>query len=226
MKALGFFRIGFFVFAFTFSTFAGPLQRVPNTSLALPSQPPQFGYAINNAFPTVAFSGPVCITSPPGETNRLFILERAGTIVVITNLASPTRTAFMNVSTMSDSESGLIGLAFHPGYATNGYFFVFYTINATTSQGGGRHQRIARFQTIPPNANSASTNTELPMITQIDSAGNHNGGDLHFGADGYLYASVGDEGAQYNGSRNAQIITNKFFSALLRLDVDHRPGNL
>src|ERR1041385_4559507 len=96
MKALGFFRIGFFVFAFTFSTFAGPLQRVPNTSLALPSQPPQFGYAINNAFPTVAFSGPVCITSPPGETNRLFILDRAGTIVVITNLASPTRTAFMN----------------------------------------------------------------------------------------------------------------------------------
>src|ERR1051325_10647758 len=228
MKALGFvFRVGFFVFAFTLSTFAGPLQRVPNTSLTLPSQPPQFtGYVVNNAFPTVSLSGPVCIASPPGETNRLFILERSGTIVVITSLASPTRTTFMTVSTLSDSESGLIGLAFHPGYATNGYFYVFYTISATTSQSSGRYQRIARFQAIPPNANSASTNTEVPMITQIDSAGNHNGGDLHFGPDGYLYASVGDEGAQYNGSRNAQIITNKFFSAILRIDVDQRPGNL
>ncbi|MEJ0088970.1 MAG: hypothetical protein WDM80_04345 [Limisphaerales bacterium] len=68
--------------------------------------------------------------------------------------------------------------------------------------------------------------TELPLITQIDGADNHNGGDLHFGPDGYLYASVGDEGPQYNGNRNAQIITNKFFSAILRLDVDKRPGNL
>jgi len=192
----------------------------------MPAAPPQFGYTINNAFPTVSLSGAVCITSPPGETNRLFILERGGNIVVITNLASPTRAVFMSLAVLSDSESGLIGLAFHPGYATNGYFYVFSSRSRSTTQGSGRHQVISRFQSSPPDANSASAATEQTLIAQYDTAGNHNGGDLHFGPDGYLYASLGDEGAQYNGNRNAQIITNKFFSAILRLDVDKRPANL
>jgi glucose/arabinose dehydrogenase len=205
------------------------LQRVANTSLTnLPPQPPQLGYTINNAFPSVTLTQPVCIASPPQETNRLFILEKTGAVVVITNLAAPTRTVFMTLPVLSDSESGLLGMAFHPGYATNRYFYIFSSRNLTTSQASGaqRHQRISRFQTTITNANVALTNTELPLITQYDNAGNHNGGDLHFGPDGYLYASVGDEGAQYNGSLNAQVITNKFFSAILRIDVDKRPGNL
>ena len=206
---------------------AAQLQRVPNNSLtSLPPQPPQFGYTVNDAFSTVSLSQPVCIASPPQETNRLFILEKTGNIIVITNLAAPTRTVFMSLPVLSDSESGLLGLAFHPGYATNGYFFVFSSRNLTDSQGSGRHQVISRFQTIPPDANAASASTELQLISQSDNAGNHNGGDLHFGPDGYLYASVGDEGAQYNGSLNAQVITNMFFSAILRIDVDKRPGNL
>jgi glucose/arabinose dehydrogenase/mono/diheme cytochrome c family protein len=208
------------------------LQRANNTTLTnFPPVPPQQGYLLANAFPTVSLNNPVCITSPPGETNRLFILERGigdniGKIVVITNLAAPTRTVFMTLPVLSDVESGLLGLAFHPGYATNGYFYVFYSRSLTTSQGSGRHQRIARFTTAPPDANVASSGTELPLITQFDTQANHNGGDLAFGPDGYLYASVGDEGLQYNGDFNAQIITNKFFSAVLRLDVDKRPGNL
>jgi len=205
---------------------AAQLQRVPNTSLTnLPAQPPQFGYTLANAFPSLTFVQPVCIASPPQETNRLFILEKTGNIIVITNLAAPTRTVFMSLSVMSDSESGLIGLAFHPGYATNGYFFVFSSRDLNPPN-GDRHQVISRFQATPPSANVALTNTELTLISQSDNAGNHNGGDLHFGPDGYLYASVGDEGAQYNGSFNAQVITNNFFSAILRLDVDKRPGNL
>lgn len=205
----------------------GPITRTPNTTLAVfPPAPPSFGYTLNNAFPTVSLAQPVGITAPPGETNRLFILEKTGNIVVITNLANPNRTVFLNLAVLSDSESGLIGLAFHPGYATNGYFYVFSSRSLTTTQGNGRHQCISRFQTSPPNANTASAATELMLIQQFDTAGNHNGGDLHFGPDGYLYASVGDEGAQYNGNRNAQIITNKFFSAILRIDVDKRPGNL
>ncbi len=216
-----------FWFAGTTLGTAAPLQRVANTSLTnLPAQPPQFGYTLVNAFPGLSLSGPVCIASPFGETNRLFILERGGNIVVITNLVIPNRTVFMSLPVLSDSESGLIGLAFHPGYATNRYFFVFSSRDLTTSQGGGRHQRISRFEVSPTNPNQGMPGTELPLITQRDTAGNHNGGDLHFGPDGYLYASLGDEGAQYNGNRNGQIITNKFFSAILRIDVDKRPGNL
>lgn len=203
------------------------LQRVPNTSLTnLPPQPPQFGCTINNAFPSVTLSQPVFIAAPPQETNRLFILEKGGNIVVITNLATPTRTVFMNLPVVSSGEAGLLGLAFHPGYATNRYFFVFSSRSLTTSQGSGLHERISRFQTASTNDNVALTHTELPLITQIDAADNHNGGDLHFGPDGYLYASVGDEGPPYNGNLNAQIITNKCFSAILRLDVDKQPGNL
>ena len=206
------------------------LQRVPNTSLTnLPPQPPQFGYTINNAFPSVSLNSPVCIASPPQETNRLFILEKGGSIVVITNLAAPNRTVFMDLTSLveSDSECGVLGLAFHPGYATNRYFYVFYTrANFTTSLGSGRHQCISRFQTTSTNANVALASSELMMIAEYDTQPNHNGGDLHFGPDGYLYASVGDEGLQYDGDLNAQVITNKFFSAILRLDVDKRPGNL
>src|SRR5882762_11451194 len=167
--------VGFFcalVLAWSTTSWAvGPLQRVPNTSLTnLPAQPPQLGFTVDNAFPGLNFTAPVCITSPPGETNRLFILEKGGDIAVITNLASPTRSVFMSLPVLSDSESGLLGLAFHPGYATNGYFFLFSSRNLTTSQGSGRHQRISRFQVTSTNANVALTNTELPLITQIDSA--------------------------------------------------------
>ena len=203
---------------------AGPLQRVPNSSLAgLPAQMPQFGYTLVDAFPGVSLSLPVCITSPPGETNRLFILEKAGNIVVITNLANPTRTVFMSLSVAPDSESGLLGLAFHPRYATNRYFFAFWS---RPLQGGGRQQCISRFQTSPTNPNQGLNASGVTLIAQSDRLPNHNGGDLHFGRDGYLYATVGDEGAQYNGYLNSQKITNNFFSAILRIDVDKRPGNL
>lgn len=206
---------------------AGPLNRVPNTTLTnLPPTPPLFGYVLINALPGLTFDQPVAITSPPGETNRLFILQKTGRIMVITNLANPNPTEFMNLPVVTDSECGLLGLAFHPGYATNGYFYVFSSRSLATSQGTGLHQCISRFQTSPPNAHTANPATELFLLRQRDTAPNHNGGDLHFGMDGYLYASVGDEGAQYNGNGNAQIITNKFFSAILRLDVDKRAGNL
>ena len=105
---------------------ADSLQRVANTSLTnFPAQPPQFGYTVTNAFTGLTFTQPLCITSPPGETNRLFILEKTGSIVVITNLASPTRTVFMSLTVNTTSESGLLGMAFHLNYVSNGYFYVF-----------------------------------------------------------------------------------------------------
>jgi len=200
--------------------------RVANTTLQLPQSPASFGFALTNAFPGLSFNQPVCIASPPGETNRLFILEKGGTIAVITNLASPTRTVFMSLGVNASGESGLIGLAFHPGYATNRYFYVFSSRTLNTSQGNGLHQRVSRFEISPTNPNQGLANTELPLITQFDLADNHNGGDLHFGPDGYLYISVGDGGAQYDGSTNTQTITKNFFSAIMRIDVDKRPGNL
>jgi glucose/arabinose dehydrogenase/mono/diheme cytochrome c family protein len=194
--------------------------------MKMPLDPPVFGYsATNEAFPGLDFGRPLCLATPPGETNRLFVLDQGGHIYVITNLANPDRSTFMNLSSSrlySGSESGVLGIAFHPGYATNRYFFVFYS-PTTNGLVGGLFQRVSRFQTSLTNANVALTNTELILINQKDPAGNHNGSDLHFGPDGYLYISFGDGGVQYDGDHNSQLITSNFFSAICRIDVDSPP---
>jgi glucose/arabinose dehydrogenase len=177
------------------------------------------------AFPGMpSFTAPVCITSPPGETNRIFICEHGGTIVVVTNLAVPTRTIFMNLSprlTLS-GEAGLCGLAFHPGYATNGFFYVFYSGQTN----GGLCEFVSRFHVSAANTNQGDLTSETQLFAQPDRADNHNGGDVHFGPDGYLYISLGDEGGQDNAFQNAQHINSNLFSGILRIDVDKRPGNL
>ena len=192
------------------------------------------GYTLTNAFDGLTFTNPVCIASVPGETNRLFIVERKGRIVVITNLASPNRSIFMDISTLvtnsSDTavggEEGLLGLAFHPGFATNGYFYVFYTGPASTSAGNGRHDILSRFVVSASNPNQGDPATETRFIVQFDQADNHNAGDLHFGLDGYLYVSLGDEGGSFGNFSNTQKIDHDFFSAMMRLDVDKRSGSL
>src|SRR4051794_3677284 len=192
------------------------------------------GYALTNAFPGLTFTNPVCLASPPGETSRLFIVEKKGRIVVITNLAAPTRTIFMDISsnvisagdTSVGGEEGLLGLTFHPGYATNGFFYVFYTGSATTSAGPGRHDILARYQQSGSNPNQGNPASETRYIVQFDEADNHNAGDLHFGQDAYLYVSLGDEGGGGDTYGNSQRINRDFFSAILRIDVDKKPGSL
>ncbi len=195
-----------------------------------------WGYVPTNAFTSLVFSNPSCITSPPGETNRLFILEKHGRIIVITNLANPTRTIFMDLSSKvsvanaSESgdfsgEEGLLGMAFHPGYATNRLFYIFYTGQATNGT-AGLHDILSRFEVTSTNANIALTNTEIRYIVQYDEANNHNAGDLHFGSDGYLYVALGDEGGGGDQYNNSQRIDKDYFSAIMRIDVDKQPGNL
>src|SRR5262245_8972639 len=104
----------------------GLSNRVANTTLRMPPALPVFAYTTNNAFGSLTFSAPVAIVSAPGETNRLFIVEQGGRIIAITNLASPTRTVFFDINgrPLGSGEQGLLGLAFHPGYSTNRFFFV------------------------------------------------------------------------------------------------------
>src|SRR6266699_557295 len=100
---------------------AGPLQRVPNTTLQMPTNPPSHGFTSTTALGGLVFTNPTVIASPPDETNRLFIAEKKGRIVVITNLGAPTRTVFMDISsnvlsspdTAINDENGLLGLTFH-----------------------------------------------------------------------------------------------------------------
>ena len=209
---------------------AGPLERVANTTMPLEVRPT--GYKTVPAFPGVPFDTVVGFATPPGEANRLFVLEKVGRIVVITNLAAPNRTVFFDISSRVDShgEGGLLGLAFHPGFQNNRLFFVFYTAQASSQDLNGQtriglHDRLSRFQVYPNNPNRGDEASEQNLISQYDRASNHNGGDIHFGPDGYLYVSLGDEGGGNDQFGNSQRIDRNFFSGMLRLDVDIRPGS-
>jgi glucose/arabinose dehydrogenase/mono/diheme cytochrome c family protein len=211
---------------------AQALTRVANETLSVPPEPPGSTYAVQEAFGALNFTRPVCIVTPPGETNRIFILEKQGIISVITNLSAPNRTVFMNIDARvtggldDSSEQGLLGLAFHPEYASNGFFYVFYTGPATTGAGTGTHDILSRFSVMPGNANQGNPGSELILMAQFDQANNHNGGDLHFGPDRYLYVSLGDEGNANDSFANSQRIDKDLFSGILRIDVDKRGGNL
>jgi glucose/arabinose dehydrogenase len=187
-------------------------------------------YTTAPAFEPLVFAQPLAVATPPGETNRLFIVEKTGRIVVVPDLAKPTREVFLDISdrlgTNSDGELGLLALAFHPNYRINRQFYLWYT----QFTGGGRTahgtSRLARFLASAASPDVADPASEQLLIVQPDEASNHNGGELLFGPDGYLYLSIGDEGAYNDIFENSQRIDRDFFSGIFRIDVDRRPGNL
>ena len=156
---------------------------------------------------------PTFLTAPAGDS-RLFVIERAGRIRIIDNgtlLATP----FLDISslTTTDGERGLLSMAFHPQYASNGYFFLYYTDLIGNIV-------IERRQVSAGNPNVADAQASVQIIS-IPHPGfsNHNGGLLSFGPDGYLYAATGDGGGAGDPSGNAQN-TNLLLGKMLRLDVN------
>jgi len=213
--------------AFSGRVCGGVPPREAGTLLQVPQEPGGFGYRFEDAL-GLRVTAPVALVTPPGDDQRLFIVEQAGRIIVITNLSRPTRTVFLNITsqTVSGGEQGMLGLAFHPRYSENGRFFVFRT--ARTGPPGVRvlHDVLSEFRVSATNPNFADPASEIPLFRQIDEAPNHNGGDLHFGPDGYLYVSLGDEGGGDDAYGNSQRIDRELFAGILRLDVDRRPGSL
>ena len=211
----------------------GPVWSASGGGLSLPQDPVFAGYQLTNAFGALRFDWPVAVTAPPGESNRLFVVEKTGRIRVLTHLgqAEPTVGVFLDLRgavDVSDLETGLLGLAFHPGYATNRMFFVFRSLLTTTE---GRtnflHNRLSRFQTSETDPNRADPDSETVLYSQADTVKFHNGGDLHFGPDGYLYVSVGEEyDLWFEAPDRHQSIERNLQGGILRLDVDGRPGNL
>lgn len=157
------------------------------------------------------FVSPVEITN--AGDSRLFVVQKGGLIRILNADGTVNATPFLNLSSLvtTNSERGLLGLAFHPNYATNGYFFVNYTNLAGNTV-------IARYTVSAANPNIANTNeTVLMTITQPFS--NHNGGTLKFGSDGYLYIGMGDGGSGGDPGNRAQNI-NENLGKMLRIDVN------
>ncbi len=154
---------------------------------------------------------PTGITAADDGSNRLFVLEKRGRIRIILNdQLQPT--PFLDITDRvggNSSEQGLLGLAFHPNFAQNGYLYINYTDkNGDT--------RIARFTA---NDQSADPRSEKLILAVKQPYANHNGGALQFGPDGYLYIALGDGGSQGDPFDNAQA-GNSLLGKILRIDVD------
>jgi len=160
------------------------------------------------------FTSPVEIAHPPADS-RLFVVQQGGIIKVVNSNGTVNATPFLTLTTATIStggERGLLGLAFHPNYATNGYFYVNYT---RASDGA---TVIARY-TVSGDPNVADAASATVLLTVSQPFSNHNGGSIKFGSDGYLYIGMGDGGSGGDPGNRAQNI-NENLGKMLRIDVN------
>jgi glucose/arabinose dehydrogenase len=167
-------------------------------------------------FPKLVFNQPVGIVTPGDGTNRLFVIEQPGVIRVFENSQTVAEsTVFLDIRTqvLFGGEQGLLGLAFHPNYTINGYFYVNYVAENPL------RTVIARYTVSPNNPNQALENSELVLLEVNQPFSNHKGGQIAFGDDGYLYIGLGDGGSGGDPFGNAQN-RSTLLGKILRINVD------
>lgn len=170
------------------------------------------------AFPNLSFDRPVDLQHAGDNTDRIFVVEQAGTIKVFPNETQHNSAdIFLDIEERvrdNGNEEGLLGLAFHPEYAQNGYFYVNYTASDP------RRTVIARYSVTADDPNAADASSELVLLEIEQPYGNHNGGQVAFGPDGYLYIATGDGGSAGDPMQHGQN-RNTLLGAILRIDVDN-----
>jgi glucose/arabinose dehydrogenase len=149
--------------------------------------------------------------APPGDTDRLFIVEQTGSIRVLDlNTGVVSATPFLSLPVDSSGERGLLGLAFDPDYATNGFFYVYHTV-----PGSPAHNQVDRYHvSANPNVADAASATPIISLDNLSGATNHNAGWIGFGPDGDLYIASGENA----NPPNAQTLGN-LLGKILRIDV-------
>ena len=173
---------------------------------------------IVNAFPNISFDQPLVFTQAPGDSTRAFVATQGGRIYVFENRADVSvKKIFLDLSdrTKASGEMGLLGFAFDPDYASNGYFYVYYSANFSTSLGDSV---IARFK-VSADPDVADRSTELQLLRYAQPYTNHNGGALAFGPDKMLYIASGDGGSGGDPQGNGQKLTTPL-GKILRIKTD------
>ncbi len=147
--------------------------------------------------------------------SRLFVADQRGYIRIISSTGIVNTQPFLDITNrvVYGGERGLLGIAFHPNYKTNGYFYVNYV-------GKGDSTHISRFKINTGDANVADPQSELKLMTIFQPYQNHKGGDMKFGPDGYLYIGMGDGGSGGDPGNRAQN-PKELLGKMLRIDVDH-----
>ena len=180
------------------------------------------------AFPNLQFERPVAMAYPDDGGNLLFVVEQRGRIWSFPNVPdTATKVEFLDIrpkvfspASGGHNEEGLLGLAFHPGYRSNGEFFVYYSAHEGPT---GRRSIVARYKVSRDDRRRADPASEQRIwVGPPDPYGNHNGGTIAFGPDGYLYITLGDSGAADDPLTTGQDPSD-WFGSILRIDVDH-PG--
>ena len=168
------------------------------------------------AFPNLTFNSPVEFTHAYDGTNKVYVIEQKGVIRVFDNVSTTSQASvFLDIDARVDAggEMGLLGLAFHPNFETNGYFYVNYNRNSPS-----RQTVISRFK-VNAGSQVADANSEKILLTFEQPYTNHKGGKLAFGADGFLYIATGDGGSGGDPQNNAQNRKN-LLGKILRIDVN------
>jgi glucose/arabinose dehydrogenase len=176
---------------------------------------------LQRAFANLSFSAPIDLQNAGDGSNRLFVAEQSGRIQVFQNdPAVASKTEFLDIRSklISGGERGLLGLAFHPNYASNGFFYVNYT------RSGDGATVVSRFR-VSQNANVADATSELILLTIAQPFANHNGGKIGFGPDGFLYIAMGDGGSANDPQGHGQN-RQSLLGKILRLDVDSTANGL
>ena len=192
------------------------LDTRPSNTACVAPPPLASNFATSNKWPNITFTNPMQVVQPPGDSSRLIVVQRAGTArsVPIGATSSGQTTTFLTLNNVvTTSNGGFLSMAFHPNWATNRYAYVVYTTN-------NLKKRLSRFTSTDGGA-TLNTGTEQVVleITHLTEF-NHNGGQVAFGSDGYLYMSSGDD-AYLNYTRARQAAqTNNLFGKILRIDVN------
>ena len=186
--------------------------QLENTSAICAGVTPVSGTALSSVLVADGLDSPVHIAAPRLDPNRVFVVEQPGTIRIIKNgtlLASP----FLDIQSKVGccGERGLLSVAFHPNFETNGRFFVDYTNNSGNTV-------IARYE-VAGDPDDAPESSEKILLTITQPFSNHNGGQLAFGPDGYLYVGMGDGGSGGDPLENGQN-DGALLGKMLRLDAD------
>ena len=181
--------------------------------------------AVQRVFPNLTFTQPIAMLQEPGNAARWYVVQKTGQVRVFDNTANvATSRVFIDVSSRLNSdpssatdERGLLGMAFHPNYPTDPRIYLYYTGTDTTL---GLVDRVSEFRT-QDGGNTAAPGSELVLLNVDDPETNHNGGNIAFGPDGFLYIGIGDGGGgndQHGSIGNSQLFTT-LLGKMLRLDV-------
>jgi uncharacterized repeat protein (TIGR03806 family) len=217
--------VSIFVVTFiTASVFAQPYgltERVPNTSFLLSTAGDTLAEMdMEQVFSRLDFTQPVFLTHANDGSDRLFVVEKPGRITVFKNHVDVTESqVFLDIQDRVEvrgSESGLLSMAFHPSYPDSNKIYVCYNY-------GDFYSRVSEFHVSPTDSNLADTNSERVLLTVSQPYTNHNGGQLAFGPDGYLYIGFGDGGSGGDPLGHGQNLQT-LLGAILRIDVDSLLG--